>query len=72
MGHELTECGDGVHEIRNCQRGDWLVVKFGSNNLGRRAGHGSGSIGGFGSRGRGRGRGLGPTNDDGEDMDYEE
>lgn len=28
MGHELTERGDGVHEINNCQWGDWLVVKF--------------------------------------------
>jgi hypothetical protein len=60
MGHELTECGDGVHDINKCQWGDWLVVKFGSNSMGRGAGHGGVAGGGFGSRGRGRGRGMGP------------
>lgn len=28
MGHEVTECGDGVHTKESCQWGDWLRVPF--------------------------------------------
>ena len=73
MGHEMIECGDGVHDVNKCRWGDWLQVKFGGNNLRRGAGRGSGPRGGFGNRGRGRGRGTCPNANEGDDMDiYEE
>ena len=28
MGHEVTECGDGVHSRDKCEWGDWLRVPF--------------------------------------------
>jgi hypothetical protein len=28
LGHEVRECGDGVHEEDKCQWGDWLKVVF--------------------------------------------
>ena len=43
MGHEMAECGDGVHDITKCQWGDWLLVKFGGNGAGRGSGRGGGS-----------------------------
>jgi len=57
IGHEMTECGDGVHDITKCQWGDWLLVKFGGNSAGRGSSRGGGSRGGATNRGRGRGRG---------------
>ena len=51
MGHEVTECGDGVHSKASCQWGDWLRVPFQSMVAGREEYNRS--------RGRGRGRGHG-------------
>lgn len=55
LGHEVTECGDGVHNKATCQWGDWLRIPFQALARGREefsSGRGSG-------RGRGRGRGGG-------------
>lgn len=56
MGHELMECGDGVHDPRKCRWGDWLLVKF-LVVINRGSNQGGGGRGGTWSRGRGRGRG---------------
>lgn len=65
MGHEKTECGNRVHEISKCQWGEWLLVKFGGNNNGRR---GDGGRGCLPARGRGRGRGVAGEAAEGDDM----
>lgn len=54
MGHEVTECGDGVHEHSSCEWGDWLRVPF-LGALGSRDDN-RGRCGRGGGRGRGRGR----------------
>ena len=51
IGHEVMECGDGVHNKEDCGWGNWLVVNYASN--------GSASVG-RGGRTGGRGRGRGP------------
>jgi len=28
LGHEVTECGDGIHSKKSCGWGDWLRVPF--------------------------------------------
>jgi hypothetical protein len=56
IGHDVKECGDGVHEDDQCHWGDWLRVVFESPNQ-TGAGRGGGGLrGGFSARGRGRGR----------------
>lgn len=73
MGHEMTECGDGVHDLSKCQWGDWLLVKFPSSSVGRGLGCGGGGRGGWSSRGRGRGRGMAGEVGDEEDIEiYDE
>jgi hypothetical protein len=68
MGHEVTECGDGVHSRDKCEWGDWLRVPFALAVSGRdemRGGRGCG-------RGRGRGQGGGRgewTEEESEDME---
>ncbi|XP_039812082.1 uncharacterized protein LOC120675055 [Panicum virgatum] len=54
LGHEVAECGDGVHPKEKCEWGDWLKVPFTAAMIPRddRGGRGGG-------RGRGRGRGFG-------------
>jgi hypothetical protein len=68
MGHEVTECGDGVHEKNKCEWGDWLRVSFLVALGGRddnKCGRGRG-----GGRGRGRGRGqVVDSEEDIEEMD---
>jgi hypothetical protein len=62
LGHEVSECGDGVHDVEACEWGDWLIVKFPSfvpNRTPR-------GRGGRGGRMGGRGRGFG----DEDDMDF--
>jgi hypothetical protein len=69
MGHEVMECGDGVHEEDQCQWGDWLKVVF-EPSIPMEGGRGRGNRGGFGGRGRGRGRNPGDANEfEGSDMD---
>ena len=53
MGHEVTECGDGIHEINKCQWGGWLRVFFllilgGREDTRRGRGRGGGRRGGRG------------------------
>jgi hypothetical protein len=62
MGHEVMECGDGVHPKESCAWGDWLRVPFQPPVAGRED---------RGSRGRGRGRGRGREGSRGEMMDDE-
>jgi hypothetical protein len=68
VGHEVIECGDGVHEKNKCKWGDWLRVSFLAALGGRddnRRGRGRG-----GGRGRGRGRGqVVDSEEDIEEMD---
>jgi hypothetical protein len=69
MGHEVLECGDGVHEEDQCQWGDWLKVVF-EPSIPMEGGRGRGNQGGFGGWGRGRGRNPGDANDfESSDMD---
>lgn len=72
MGHELTECGEGVHDISKCQWGDWLLVKFSVSNIGRGIGRGSGARGGMSNRVPGRGWGVARGDDEDEDMEVYE
>lgn len=60
VGHEMTECGDGVHDEASCGWGDWLLVKFSVGLPARGPARGDGR-GGAWSRGRGRGRGINPN-----------
>jgi len=66
LGHEVTECGDGVHRRDKCEWGDWLRVPYAPLATGRDGGgrgHGRG-------RGRGHGGGRGDwVEDDEEEMD---
>jgi hypothetical protein len=55
IGHDVKECGDGIHDDDQCQWGDWLRVMF-EPNIQTGVGRGGGARGGFGARGRGRGR----------------
>ncbi|XBI86616.1 hypothetical protein VPH35_094541 [Triticum aestivum] len=70
IGHEVTECGDGIHIPESCEWGDWLLVKFdngggrGNPNIPR----GGGSMGRGGGQGLGRGN-PGDPNDQAVDMD---
>lgn len=69
IGHEVLECGDGVHDKETCQWGEWLRVPFipmvrESNDSWRGRGRRGGG-------GRGRGRGA-EFDEVGEDMDYTE
>lgn len=50
LGHEVAECGDGIHPRESCEWGDWLRVPFNSMIPARED---------RGGRGRGRGRGRG-------------
>lgn len=68
IGHELTECGDGVHVEKKCQWGSWLMVQF--PTTGRNQNRGEGLRGGTLSRGWGRGRGRPWTRED-DEMDYD-
>ena len=68
MGHEVTECGDGIHEINKCPWGGWLRVSFlpilgGREDTRRGRGRGGGRRGG-----RGRGQ-IANSEDDYEEMD---
>lgn len=58
MGHEVMECGDGVHKDEEYGWGDWLTVKFSPSSGDWGDGRGRGRVGG---RGRGRGRGWGAS-----------
>jgi len=69
LGHEVRECGDGVHEPETCEWGEWLLVKFPVIAGRSPMGHGSGRDGREFSRGRGRGRGFG-RGDQEDDMEY--
>lgn len=52
IGHDVMECGDGVHSKICCEWGDWLCVPFTSIVTGRD------DFRGRMSRGRGSGRGC--------------
>lgn len=54
LGHEVAECGDGVHPKETCEWGDWLRVAFMAAVMSRDDCGGRG-----GGRGRGWGRGFG-------------
>lgn len=69
MGHELTECGDGVHDANKCGWGEWLLVRFLPTSGHRAPNRGGGRSGG---RGRGRGRGWADSSVDSEMEDIEE
>lgn len=69
MGHELTECGDGVHDATKCGWGEWLLVRFPPTSGYREPNRGRGRSGG---RGRGRGRGPADSSADSEMEDMEE
>ena len=73
IGHEVTECGDGIHSPDKCEWGDWLLVQFDNS-----AGHGTsgaprggGSMGRGGGFGRGRGNPGDPNLQESEDMELE-
>jgi len=71
MGHEVSECGDGIHPKESWGWGEWICVPFAALGIRRVVRGGRG-------RGRGRGRGVvggrsGGTYDDyGEDPMSEE
>ncbi|KAF7100489.1 hypothetical protein CFC21_102001 [Triticum aestivum] len=45
IGHEVTECGDGVHNPEDCDWGDWLLVQYdNSNNNGQGVPRGGGNM----------------------------
>jgi hypothetical protein len=69
MGHKMTECGDGVHDLSKCHWGDWLLVNFGVSTIGPGAKHGNGAKGGMSNRGQGRGRGMSQSDAEEEDME---
>lgn len=73
LDHELTECGDGVHEKASCGWGEWLVVNQGGSSGGRETGR-QGMRDGRGRGGaRGRGRGVpGGVMEEDEEMEYAE
>lgn len=71
MGHEVAECGDGVHTEEECEWGDWLLVKFEGSRGNRGPTRGGGARGGTRGRGRGRGRGA-PGDAPDEDMEESE
>jgi len=62
MGHEVTECGDGIHSRETCEWGDWLRVQFMPTVPGRDDTRG----------GRGRGHGRGGGRGDGAEDAYED
>ena len=68
IGHDVTECGDGIHSKESCEWGDWLRVPFLPVVSGRDEPHGGGSRGHGRGRGRGGGQGDG-VDDEVEDMD---
>ncbi|KAM0887175.1 hypothetical protein ACQ4PT_029221 [Festuca glaucescens] len=70
MGHDVIECGDGVHSEAECEWGDDLRVVFEPFNPpgGDRGGN---NRGGRTDRGRGRGRNSGDTYADAENMDLD-
>lgn len=73
IGHEMEECGDGVHDASKCQWGEWLLVQFPTNVRG--PSKNGISRGGSSMRGRGRGRSahFDPMTEDEkaeDDMDY--
>ena len=47
MGHEMTECSDGVHPKESCQWGDWLLANFNQNAGGRGEGRDTRTRGGM-------------------------
>jgi hypothetical protein len=63
MGHTVEECGDGIHDPRTCEWGEWLLwgseqstfVSGGGGNMEGRGG--GGRSGGRGGRGGRQGRG---------------
>lgn len=57
VGHDVTECGDGLHKKEDCQWGEWLLVNFAQNSKSRGEGRDGRTRGGMQWRGRGRGRG---------------
>jgi hypothetical protein len=71
VGHEMTECGDGVHEEGECEWGDWLLVKFASGTMSRNTPFRGDSRGGAWGRGRGRGRGQSVHSDSDERPDHD-
>ncbi|XBI35718.1 hypothetical protein VPH35_121373 [Triticum aestivum] len=70
IGHEVTECGDGIHTPESCEWGEWLLVLFdngggrGNNNIPR----GRGNMGRGGGRGGGRGNPGDPNEQEAADM----
>jgi len=68
IGHEVYECGDGIHPKETWGWGDWVRVSFASLGAGRddRGGRGRGG------RGRGRGAGFGRGVGGGDDLHEED
>jgi hypothetical protein len=67
LGHDVTECGNGIHSKDSCEWGDWLCVPF-VPMMGRDDPRGGGGRGRGRGRGRGGGRGAG-VEDEIDDMD---
>jgi hypothetical protein len=67
LGHDVTECGDGIHNKDSCEWGDWLRVPF-VPMMGRDDPRGGGGRGRGKGRGQGGGRGAG-VEDEIDDMD---
>lgn len=51
----MTECGDGIHEEKDCEWGEWLLVNFDVPMDGGGRGFARGGMAGRGGFGRGRG-----------------
>lgn len=69
----MIECGDGIHKPKECEWGEWLLVKFdyagGRGAAGKGAPHGGVGFARGGGFGRGRGVSGEPNPHENVDMD---